>query len=44
VQKYLDSWAKRGLIVEVGERRGKAGPPTGVYQRCDQVEFGEETA
>lgn len=44
VQKYLDSWGKRGLIVEVGERRGKAGPPTAVYQRCDRPGYGEESA
>jgi S-DNA-T family DNA segregation ATPase FtsK/SpoIIIE len=44
VQKYLDSWRDRGLIVEVGERRGQAGPPTAVYQRADRPGYGEESA
>lgn len=44
VQKHLDSWRERGLIVEVGERRGQAGPPTAVYQRADRLGYGEESA
>jgi hypothetical protein len=35
VQKYLDSWRDRGLVVRVGERRGKGGPAADVYQRSD---------
>lgn len=44
VQKYLDSWRDRRLIVEIGERRGQAGPPTSVYQRCDRLNYGEASA
>lgn len=45
VQKFLDSWDGRGLIVQVGERRGQAGPPAKVYQRVDRLgEYGEATA
>ena len=44
VQKYLDSWRDRGLIVTIGERRGQAGPPVGVYQRADRLGYGEASA
>ncbi len=45
VQKYLDSWSHRGLIVEIGERRGQAGPPSKVFQRADRLgDYGEASA
>lgn len=36
-QKYLDSWRGRGLIVGIGERRNRSGPPVTVFQRIDRL-------
>lgn len=44
VQTQLDAWRAQGRIVEVGQRRGQAGPPTAVYQRSDRLGYGEESA
>lgn len=44
VQTQLDAWREQGRIVALGERRGKAGPPTTVWQRADRRGYGEASA